>query len=552
MNFSLRLRFLASVFIFLFFIITLRLFYWQILSGEKLAAAADSQHFANLEIAAKRGEILASDLTPLVTNQDAYLVFANVKKLKNPVSEIINRIGTVSGNLTNPDAVWVPLKERILSEERDRIMNFNFAGIDYAKESIRFYPEASSAAHLLGFVGLDKNSRPEGYFGLEGFYERELAGKAGFRKLERDAFGRPLALAEEIETLAEDGRTITTSIDKTVQNIADNYLKKGLETWGALSGTVIIMEPKTGRILAMSSFPAYDPQNYVKYSTDLYKNPAVAETFEPGSIMKPLIMAAAINENKVTPGTRCPVCAGPRSIEGGIIRTFNNQYHPDLNMTEVLENSDNTGMVFVGESLGKDFLINYLKKYQFGNKTGIDLQEEETGRVKTEWYPLDLATVTFGQGIAVTPIQMVRAFATLANGGYSIVPQVATRIGDFEVEPKTGSQILSRATTDKIKEMMVSVSLKSPLHFPLDRTPGLSKFRIAAKSGTAQIPIKGSYAEDTKTIASVIGFAPADDPKFLVYVKLNEPQVRIWGSDTAGPIFFAIVKDLLLYYNISP
>lgn len=557
MNFALRLRFLASIFLLLFALITLRLFYWQILSGEKLAVAADSQHFASLEIAAKRGEILSSDQTPMVTNQDAYLVFANVKKLKIPASEISNKIQpliatTVSARLSDPNAVWVPIDNRLSPETKDKIMDFKFEGIDYAKESIRFYPESSSAAHLLGFVGLDNNSRPKGYFGLEGFYERDLAGRAGSRKLERDAFGRPLALTEEVETPAEDGRTITTSIDKTVQGITDNYLKKGLETWGALSGTVIVMEPKTGRILAMSSYPAYDPLNYAKFSTDLYKNPAVAETFEPGSIMKPLIMAAAINENKIAPDTRCPVCAGPRAIEGGVIKTFNNQYHKDLTMTEVLENSDNTGMVYVGESLGKDLLISYLKKYQFGEKTGIDLQEEETGRVKTEWYPLDLATVTFGQGIAVTPIQMVRAFAVLANGGYFVTPQVATKIGDYDLKPQIGKQILTGETTNKIKEMLVSVSLKSPLHFPLDRTPGLTKFRIAAKSGTAQIPIKGSYAEDTKTIASVIGFAPADDPKFLVYVKLNEPQVRIWGSDTAGPIFFAIIRDLLLYYNISP
>ncbi|MDO8515156.1 MAG: penicillin-binding protein 2 [bacterium] len=552
MNFYTRLRVLTVTFSFFFVIIIARLFYWQILTGQEMAAAADDQHFATLEITAKRGEILASDLTPLVTNQDAFLVFANVKKLKNPIVEIINKIGTASGDLTKPDAVWVPLKERVTGEEKDRIMNFKLPGIDYAKEAIRFYPEASSAAHLLGFVGLDENSRPKGYFGLEGFYERELAGKTGSRRLERDAFGRPLALSIETETPAEDGRTIITSIDKTVQQITDSYLKKGIETWGAMSGTVIVMDPFTGRIIANSSFPAYDPATYFKYPTNIYKNPAVAETYEPGSIMKPLIMAAAINENKLQPDDKCPVCSGPRSLGGGVIKTFNNQYHPNLTMTEVLINSDNTGMVYVGEKLGKDLLLAYLAKYQFGEKTGIDLQEEEPGRVKTEWYPLDVATVAFGQGIAVNPMQMVRGFAAIANGGFLVTPQVATKIGNYEIKPVIGSQVLSKETTLKIKEMLVQVNLQSPLHFPLDRTPGLSKFRIAAKSGTAQIPIAGSYAEDTKTIASGIGFAPADDPKFLVYVKLDEPAVRIWGSDTAGPIFYAIVHDLLLYYNISP
>lgn len=551
MNFYTRLRVLAITFSFLFGLIVLRLFYWQVLSGEKMAAAADSQHFATLEISARRGEILASDLTPLVTNQDAYLVFANVKKFKYPVMEIINKIGTVSGNINNPDAVWVPLKERVTKEEKDRIMAFNIAGIDYATESIRYYPEASSSAHLLGFVGLDENSRSKGYFGLEGYYERDLAGKNGSRRLEQDAFGHPIALSEEIETPAENGRTLITSIDKTVQQITDNYLKKGIETWGASSGTVIVMDPKTGRILADSSFPAYDPAKYYDFPTNTYKNPAVAETYEPGSIMKPLIMAAAINENKLTPDTHCPVCNGPRVIDGGIIRTFNNQYHPNLTMTEVLINSDNTGMVYVGETLGKDLLLSYLKKYHFGEKTGIDLQEEEPGHVKTDWYPLDIATVTFGQGIAVNAMQMIRGFAAIANGGYFVTPQVVSEIGDYEVKPIMGPQVWSKDTTDKIKEMMIQVNLQSPLHFPLDRTPGLSKFRIAAKSGTAQISIGGSYS-DSKYVASVIGFAPADNPKFLVYVKLDEPAVRIWGSDTAGPIFYAIVHDLLLYYNVSP
>ncbi|MEK7127406.1 MAG: penicillin-binding protein 2 [Patescibacteria group bacterium] len=551
MNFYTRLRVLAITFSFLFGLIVLRLFYWQILSGEKMAAAADSQHFATLEISARRGEILASDLTPLVTNQDAYLVFANVKKFKNPVAEIINKIGTVSGNLNNPEAVWVPIKERVLKEEKDRIMAFNFAGIDYATESIRYYPEASSAAHLLGFVGLDENSRPKGYFGLEGYYERELAGKTGSRQLEQDAFGRPIALSAETETPAENGRTLVTSIDKTVQQITDNYLKKGIETWGASSGTIIVMDPITGRILANSSFPAYDPAKYYDFPTGIYKNPAVTETYEPGSIMKPLIMAAVINENKLTPDTRCPVCNGPRVIDGGMIRTFNNQYHPNLTMTEVLINSDNTGMVYVGETLGKDLLLSYLKKYHFGEKTGIDLQEEEPGHVKTDWYPLDIATVAFGQGIAVNAMQMIRGFAAIANGGYFVTPQVVTKIGDYEVKPIMGPQVWSKDTTDKIKEMLVQVNLQSPLHFPLDRTPGLSKFRIAAKSGTAQISIGGSYS-DSKYVASVIGFAPADNPKFLIYVKLDEPAVRIWGSDTAGPIFYAIVHDLLLYYNVSP
>jgi len=551
MSFEARLKVLTIFFLVFLCLITVRLFYLQVIIGDKLVSAAQNQHFAELEIPAQRGKILAIDGTPIVTNHKSYLIFANAKKITVPPSEILEKIGTISGNLNDPKAIWVPLKSRVTKEEKDRIMNYKITGIDYAEEPIRFYPEASSAAHILGFVGMDINSRPKGYFGLEGNYERELSGRAGYKRLEKDAFGRPIALAIETTIPAEDGRDLTTSIDKTAQMIVESHLKEGVKTWGAISGTVIVMDPNIGSIIAMASIPSYDPEKYTDYDSELYKNPGVAETFEPGSIMKPLIMAAAINENKLTPQTNCPVCAGPRSLGGGVIRTFNNQYHPNLTMTDVLVNSDNTGMVYVGESLGKDLLLSYLYKYQFGQKTGIDLEEEEAGRVKTEWYPLDLATVTFGQGVAVTPIQMARGFSVIANGGYLVTPHVVSKINNYSVPPATKVRILSEETAKKITAMLVEVNLKSPLHFPLERTANLSHYKIAAKSGTAQIPIAGSYT-DEKTIASVIGFAPADEPKFVVYVKLNEPQVRIWGSDTAGPVFYNIVRDLLLYYNVSP
>jgi cell division protein FtsI/penicillin-binding protein 2 len=546
-----RLKALVVIIFLAFTLIALRLFHLQIITGREFMAAAEKQHFAEIILPSQRGKILASDGTSLVTSEITYLVFANAKKITVSPDEIIKKVGTVSGDLTNSQAYWVPLKSKVSKAEKDRIISLGFEGIDYAPEPARFYPEASAAAHLLGFVGSDINGQPKGYFGVEGYYDRELAGRSGFKRIEKDAFGRPLVLSPVAELPANDGRDIVISVDKTVQLIVQKYLKDGIRTWGATGGTAIVMNPVNGRILAMDSYPAYDPGNYEKFGNEVFKNPAVTETFEPGSIMKPLIMAAAINENKLEPQTRCPVCSGPRSIGGGVIKTFNEQYHPGATMIEVLINSDNTGMVYVGEILGKDLLLKYLSKFRFGEKTGVDLQEEESGKVKKEWYPLDLATVTFGQGIAVTSLQMVRAFAAIANGGFMVTPQVATKIGDFEVKPHINEQILSAKTAQVIKEMMVQVNLKSPLHFPFERTANLSRYRVAAKSGTAQIPISGKYTDD-KTIASVIGFAPADDPKFVVYVKLNEPNVRIWGSDTAGPVFYNIIRDLLLYYNVAP
>ncbi len=583
MSFSVRLRALSLLFILGFAIIALRLFFWQIRSADSLAAIADAQHFSTLVIPAKRGEILSADNNVLVANQPAFMLYADLRLFKNNPAETAEKLtpllmadmnipatdsaepqkvaSDLKENLTRllgqEGSFWTVLRHNLSRKTKEEIANLKVGGLGFEEEQTRFYPEASMAAQLFGFVGSDENGTPKGYFGLEGYYDRELAGRPGLKKLERDAFNRPIAIGSEFNEPSEDGRSLLTSVDRNVQQIVEEKLQAGMKDWDAPEGTAIVADPYSGKIIAMASFPAYDPANYAFYPENNYDNPAVAEAFEPGSIIKPLIMAAAINEGKVKPETVCDRCAGPRQIEGGIIRTFNNKYHPNTTMTETLENSDNTGMVFVGEKLGKEKLLHYLDIYGFGGKTGIDLQGEEAGTFDPgkDWYPLDLATLTFGQGIAVTAVQMIRGYCALANGGMLVTPQVVTSVRDgdraVEIKPKIGPRVLSEATTKTIAEMMVSVTEKSPLHFPRDRIAGLSRFKIAAKSGTAQIAIAGHYAQG-KTIGSVIGFAPADNPKFLLLVKLNEPAVRPWGSDTAGPIFFAIAHDLLLYYGISP
>jgi cell division protein FtsI/penicillin-binding protein 2 len=264
-----------------------------------------------------------------------------------------------------------------------------------------------------------------------------------------------------------------------------------------------------------------------------------------------------MNEKKVTPETRCDKCNGPRFIGGFYIHTFNNQYHPNLTMTETLINSDNTGMAFVGEQLGFDNLTSYVKKFGFGQKTGVDLEEEANPelRKKEDFYEIDKATLTFGQGILVNALQMAKAFAALANGGFLPTPHFVTEIKTSEKTislswPK-GQKIIDEGTAKTITEMLVQVCEKSPTNFPRRRTNGLDGFRIACKSGTAQIAFQGTYKEKGTT-ASVIGYFPANNPKYLIYVKLDEPEVRPWGSDTAGPVFFAIIRDLINYYGISP
>lgn len=581
-----RIVIVAAVFSLLFLSIVIRLFYWQVVNGEELSSLAEKQHFTTMEIPAYRGSIFASDRTPLVTNDMAYLLYADLRNIKDNPKKLakelapilISETATSSGDieaykeeikkqeedilyksLSNPEAVWVPLAHRVSPKLRQSIDNLKFLGLGFEDELLRFYPEGSSSAHILGFVGKDRLGQDKGYFGLEGKYDLELKGKQGKLRAEKDALGRPILFGQQDMVKTEEGRTLVTTIDKYIQMQSEKYLKEGLEQWGAVAGNVIVMDPQSGAVLAMASYPSYDPAHYGQYPESNYKNPGVSDVFEPGSIMKPIIMSIALEKNKLNPQTRCPSpkCDGPREIGGYVIKTYNDQYHPNLTMTEVLENSDNTGMVFVGELLGKKTIYDYLSKYEFGKATGIDLEAEEDGVVKSinDWYPIDSATVTFGQGIAVTPIQMVRAFSVIANGGNLIKPYLVKTIIDngkeIDVTPHEKKRILKTETTKVLTEMLVNVNNKSALHFPMERIPHLNEYRIAAKSGTAQIPIAGHY-DPTKTVGSVIGFVPADNPKFLVMVRLIAPSVRIWGSDTSGPIFYNIVNDLLSYYGIPP
>ncbi len=369
---------------------------------------------------------------------------------------------------------------------------------------------------------------------------------------ERDATGKPIVNLAYQLVAPEKGRTIQTTIDRTVQFIVEKQLRLSVEKYRAKAGSVLVMEPQSGKILAMASYPTYDPNFWQNYSAEDFKNPLVADSFEPGSIFKVIAMAAAIGEKIVKPETVCERCDGPRQIGGFVIRTWNNKYYPNSTMVEILEHSDNVGMVYVVEKLGINKFLKYIKNFGFGALTGIDLQDESTPALRpaNEWKEIDAATVSFGQGIAVTPIQMVRAVAAIANGGQLVKPFVVEKIiGDdkhFEQKTTVLRQVIRPETAKMVTEMMVSAVDKGEAR--VFKPPG---FRIAGKTGTAQVPVEGHY-DPEKTIASFIGFAPANDPKFVMLVRFLEPQTSRFGSETAAPTFFAIAKELFAYFGITP
>lgn len=513
---------------------------------------------------------MANDGTWLAARVEGWRVFAQIPQLKESNEELANKlapyfvedvsdreallseIARLNEVLSKKEIVWVSLKQKISTETKKNIEASKIEGIGFEPQEDRMYPEASEAAHLLGFVGKDEEGNDVGYFGLEGYYNLSLSGKPGFESQEKDARGTPILLGEGSEVSAIKGVDILTHIDKTVQRTLDKKLLEGIEKYGALGGTAIIMNPETGGIMGMSSYPSYDPKTYYKFGNEFFKNPAVSDSFEPGSVFKVLVMAAALDAKVVEPDTKCDICSGPLKVDKYTIETWNQKYRPDSSMADVIVNSDNVGMAFVGQKLGADKLYEYLKKFGIGELTGVDLQGESSPalRQKNTWNIVDLATASFGQGVALTPIQLIKAVSAIANGGRVVTPQVVDKLlgegWEEDIKPQVGEKVLSKEAVEEIKAMMVEAARSGESKWTY-----LRGFKVAGKTGTAQIPISGHYDAE-KTIASFIGFAPADKPKFLMLVTLREPQSSPWASETAAPLWYSIARDLFPYFGIQP
>ena len=508
-------------------------------------------------IVPNRGLIYTKDQTPFVINQPVFTVYgqphlaSNVKEVSEYLSGLLEiEESSISAKLDDKKLKWVSLAESVPPNIKEQIAAKNFQGIGFSQNNIRYYPESSMAAHLLGFVGKNQSGDPEGYFGLEGYYNEQLRGRLGKIMEEKDALGNSILAGERQVIPEEDGRNLYLTLDKTVQFIAEAKLKQALIKYGAKSGTVTILNPHDGSIIAMASEPAYEPDRKFNYDLDSFKNPVINSSYEPGSTFKILIMAAGINENAVKPNDEYEE-SGPIEIGKYSIKTWNNKYHGKIRVPEILEYSSNVGMVYIADRLGEDKLISYLKKLGLGQLTGVDLQDEATPEMRHEskWYKIDFATASFGQGIAVTPLQMIRMASSIANGGRLVTPHIVEKISDnsgkiIKLTQSHDSQVFKKVTASTVTEMMVQAVEKGETKYlkPLG-------IKVAGKTGTAQIPISGHY-DSEKTIASFVGFFPADNPKIIMLVTLREPTTSPWGSETAAPLFFNIPNQLISYYNI--
>lgn len=582
-----RIHVLAFLFLVSIGLVVIRLFTWTIVRSEELVHAGKLQQKTSREEVASRGTILASDGFPLAISGSGWVVWANPGKVKDPKDvserlaplllepEIQQEEASASAQVTEEEkikhdkerldnekhrlfellvkkAVWVPLKHKIDTATKETIEGWEIEGLGFDPEERRTYPEGSMAAHVLGFVGKDAGGVDKGYFGLEGKYDVALSGVGGEKMWEKDALGNPIlgGLSRNIDAL--DGVDLQTHIDRTIQYLAEKRLREGIEKYGAASGTITIMRPQDGAILAMASFPTYSPTNFSKYKNEDFINPIVSETFEPGSIFKVLVMASALDAGVVTPEDVCDECAAPVRIGQYTIRTWDNTYRPNSSPADIIKNSDNIGMVWTAQRLGKDKMYDYLSSFGIGSLTGIDVQGEVTPsmRPRGKWGDIDLATTSFGQGIAVTPIQMVKAVSAIANQGKVSTPQIIDQVigKDWkeDAKPVIGKTIISQKAAQQMTSMMVYAVSSGEAKWAAPKG-----FAIAGKTGTAQIPIAGHYDAE-KTNASFIGFAPADNPKFVMMVTLKQPTSSPWAAETAAPLWFNVSRDLFVYFGIAP
>jgi len=575
-----RLRFLlAMVFIF-GGIIVWRLFSLQVLDYNFYSALAAGQHEIYQSLFPERGKILMQEvfgsassgeknLYPLAANQSLFLVYAEPQKIKDPeelaekLTEIFGAEGDeektklkdeLTAKLSKKDDPYEPLRHRVTEETVAKIKELKVEGIGFTEEDVRFYPEKNIGSHFLGFVGY-KDDKKVGQYGLEGYFNGELAGKQGFLESEKDVAGRWIPVSARKWEKAEDGSDFVLTIDRNIQFFACDKLQKAVQKHGADGGSVIVMEPKTGAIWAMCSYPDFDPNDYAKVADiNLFNNPAIFYQYEPGSIFKVITVAAALDLGKITPTTTYND-EGFVKVDDRTIKNSDLKAHGVQTMTQVLDESLNTGAVFVVSKIGNKAFQKYVSDFGFGTMTGLELDFEGVGDVRSlnKKGQIWSATASFGQGISVTPIQVATAFSAIANGGKLVKPYIVDEIrkssGEIiKTEPKIVQQVISNRTATLLGGMLVSVVENGH-----GKRAGVPGYFVAGKTGTAQVPKKdGGGYEQNVTIGSFVGFAPVEDPRFVMLVKIDHPRDVMWAESSAAPLFGEIAKYVLNYLKVSP
>lgn len=559
-NINKRIKIMLLLFGFVLLMVILKVFYVQVFDYKKLSNLASDLWSRNLPIEASRGRILDRNGVVLADNvtTTSLVLVPNQIKNKKEVCEKLAEILNVSYDemkkhvfkSTSIERVH-PIGRRLSYEIADKIEELKFDGVYLLKEAKRYYPYKTLLAHVLGYVGIDN----QGLSGLELQYDKYLTGEAGAIKYFSDAKGNKLTLSD-IYVKPQDGMDLQLTIDINIQKSVERELDNVVNMMNPDMALAVVMNPKTGEVLAMSSRPTFDPNNYKNYSTEiLSRNLPIWASYEPGSTQKIITTAASIEEKVIDIYNEHFFDSGGVTVDGARIRCWKAGGHGDQTFLQVLQNSCNPGFVQMGERLGKERLFSYLDMFGFGNKTGIDLNGEGKGII----FPLsrvgnvELATTAFGQGISVTPIQQITAISAILNGGNLLRPYVLANV----LEPETGNVMYQNKT--KVVRKTISEETSKTMRYALETVVALGGgkaayidgYRIGGKTGTAQKVKDGRYLVNNY-IMSFVGIVPSNDPEAVLYIAIDNPKnTALLSSYTTTPIARRILLDIIDALNIK-
>lgn len=539
------------------------MFSLQVSSHGYYKEVASAQHGYDTEISSDRGDIYLSSFSgsPMLvaTMAAENMVYASPKEVVDKEAAAVQLsivldmnkdelLGKLSGSSN-----FASIKKDVTDEEAKQIKALKIPGVYFQPQDSRLYPEKNLASQVLGFLGFKGDDRV-GQYGIEGKFQDVLAGTPGSLGAETDAAGRIINVASRDFVPATHGADIYLTIDPAIQFKAQEVIAESVQKHGAESGSVVVLDPKTGATLAMANYPDFDPNAYGKVKDlGVFMNTAVSGAYEPGSVFKPITMAAALNEGKISPDMTYEDL-GVVKVDDREIKNSDGKANGVQTMVEVLQKSLNTGMVFVEQQLGNERFKEYVKRFGFGKTTGIELPNQPTGNLENLDRRGDVffATASYGQGLTATPVQLVQAYTAFANGGKMMSPYIIDQIvhsdGREEVPERPQSQqVIDAKTAATISAMMVEVVENGH-----GKQAGVPGYYIAGKTGTAQVAGSGGRYSTDKSIGSFVGFGPVDNPKFLMIVRIDNPRDVKFAESTAAPAFGEIARFILNYMKVPP
>ena len=546
-----RIRLLGAALVLTLAIALARAGWIQVVRASSLAKLADAQQTQTIPIPAPRGSIFDRNNVELAANEDSITISADPRLVKSPAAEA-SRAAAVLGldqqgdvnllsALSDRSKGFVYVARQAPVAKAARLKRMKLAGFDYTVEPKRTYPQGTLAAQTIGFAGVEN----QGLSGLEYEYDRLLTGRNGEQTVVRDPAGSVIDARNSKYEKA--GADLTLTIDSTIQSYVQQVLAQARKTWQARSASAVILDPHSGEVLAMATAPAYNANDVSVTPLQLLRNRAVTDTYEPGSTFKLVTVAGALSEGVVTPQTQFTL---PYSIK--VADKTIHDSHPrgteTMTVSQILTQSSNVGAVRISQRLGTERLARWIKRFGFGEATGIDFPSESRGIVRPldQWYGSAAGTIPIGQGIAVTPIQLAAAYAAIANKGVWVQPRLVTTIGGKAAPASKRRRVVTPAVASQLMTMLGGV---------VDKGTGteaeIPNYSVAGKTGTAQKPDSTGHYSTSKYVASFVGVVPASDPRLVILVILDEPST-IWGGSVAAPAFKEIALDCLRYLEVPP